>query len=112
MVEFNLLIGFFEGSAKEPTHSEIESAICAMNEYIEEDLRQSLHDNETEAAIYIVSETYTEGEAKPVAVEFVVEAFFENGTMVPAHSVYEALQLDSDDLVDLIEHYMVSKSRY
>lgn len=103
---FTLDIGFFEGYEREPTDAEVEGAICNFNEFVDEDLRHALVDEEAKTIIYLSNWQYTEGEVKPVSVDFALEGVARGGEPLSADSVYSALKLDSGDLANFIEGYM------
>ena len=110
MVLFTMNIGFFAGYAKEPDLEDIEGAICALNDYIDEDLRHALVDEDVKASLYLIKWKYTEGEIKPVSIDFAVEGVSGSGERVPDHTLFAALKLDSGDLADLIQNYMWTAS--
>lgn len=106
VVLFTMDIGFFDGYAREPKAGHVEGAICGLSDFIDEDLQHALVDEEAKAFVYIIDWTYSEGDVKPVSVDFAVEGIASHGEPIPTHTLFDALKLDSTDLGNLIKNYL------
>lgn len=108
--EFNLMIGFFSGTARRPSDSELAALLIQLNVFLTQKIHDVLNDNAASLTASITEWHYEQGSETPVILRLDVQALHGNGTAVSPFVVYQALRLDSEGLSSLITQFVQKAS--
>jgi hypothetical protein len=107
-VKYHLEMGFYEGTLKEPSDSEILALVCQTSNYMTEHLQLAMYGAcIAQLSLTNIDYTYAEDcETAPVTVTFAAHATLCDGASVPADELYHSLELTQEDVQLYLEEFV------
>ena len=104
--KYNLIMGFYNTPASQPTLAEVDALMCEAKKYFTEYLRNQLKDASLVVSVTNIGFSYNADCQTPMNVFFTVEASHSSGSSVDSEDIFRALRLGEDEILDIIQNYV------
>lgn len=106
--KFNLIMGFFNTPAYQPTLVEVESLMCEVKKYFSSYLQKRLGDASLTVSLTNIGYSYNANDDcdAPMNVFFTIDATYADGSSVASNEIFHDLRLGEDEILDIIQNYV------